>query len=74
MSAPLPHDPPEGGCTVSNVSSFKDKLVSAKQGSYARKRVDLLQENLARMELLGGDRLYLFFSFDKDILEKISLP
>lgn len=33
-----------------------------------RKRVDLLQEKLARLEFLGGDRLYPAVLFEKEVL------
>ena len=72
-----PQDPPDGGGSLevrNQGVSFKDKLVGCQPMKQSKDRVNLLKENLARMELLEGDRLYPKFTFEREILDQISKP
>lgn len=74
MSASPPQDPPDGGGGANNVVSFKDKLVGQKKVVSTRKRVNLIKENLAKLDYLDGDRLYPIVFSDKGVVERICMP
>ena len=61
-----------GGKTSS--ASFKDKLVGERNFIPVRKRVNLIEENLAKFEFLDGDRLFPVVSLDKKVVERICVP
>ena len=74
MSASSLQVPPDGVGGKTSSASFKDKLVGERNFIPVRKRVNLIEENLAKFEFLDGDRLFPVVSLDKKVMERICVP
>ncbi|KAF1870704.1 hypothetical protein Lal_00026322, partial [Lupinus albus] len=74
-SAKLPDNPPDNSFTISSGEkkmSFRDIMLADSQPAPVWEEVDFLAEGLARVELVGGNRLLPTISFSESVINEYS--